>query len=165
MTYPISLSFPAAGLSLIFCAGLGLAQQAVTPARTRVPVTVVLSKEPLGPDIPFLIKRQAGAKPRDVIVMSPGSNPGQLSDAIRTLMEVRELSGDLPATNATMRMRPQQHHKTQLTSLPWTPRVLNDLKGAKFKTVVGVGKVRTVDIWLPRQQPEKELHRISQSKR
>ena len=162
MTYPISLSFSAAGLSLILYAGLGVAQPVATASRTRVPVTVVLSKEPLGPDIPFLIRRQAGAKPRDVIVMSPESNPGQLSDAIRTLMQVRQLSGDLPATNATMRMRPQQHNNVTSMSLPWTPRVLNDLKGAKFKTVTGVGRVRSVDIWLPRQQLDKERHRISE---
>jgi hypothetical protein len=128
-------------------AGEAYAQQS---APSRVPVTIVLAEQPLPSGAPFIIQRRPDQTPQDVILLRADATADQLSDAVRSLLTIRHASGDVPAAQATMRMRPQDARTTR-RAFPWVQRVLGDVQRAAYQDVSGVGRVRAVEIWLPRQ--------------
>lgn len=101
----------------------------------------------------FVIRRYAGDNPTDVILVREGISAAALSDAIRALMTVRHVGGDIPAASATMRLRRTQARNSERRTLPWVGRVLADLRRAAPADVREVGRARSVEIWLPRQKP------------
>ena len=131
----------------------------------RVPVTVVMVDRLVHPDVPFTIQRRPDLKAQDVIVLRSDATPDQLSDAVRGLLTARQVGGDSAAAPATMRIRPNTPASTggnraavSRPSLPWVPRVLADLRRAEYRDVPGIGHVRAVEIWLPRQgRPARRL--------
>lgn len=117
---------------------------------TRVPATIVLADHVAQAE-PFVIHRRAiGAT--DVIVLRSDATADQLSDAVRTLVTIRQVGGDTAAAPAVMRMRPQQRGTASRATLPWVGRVFSDVHGAGLHDVPGFGRVRAVQIWLPRQR-------------
>jgi hypothetical protein len=132
---------------LMFAGGLD-AQQG---APRRVPVTIVLMERLAQADAPFVIERRPNLAPRDVIVMRADATADQLSDAVRSLLTIRQASGDTAATQATMRMRRQSAAAQNRRAFPWVRRVLADLRQAPEKHVPGIGRARAVEIWLPAQ--------------
>lgn len=125
------------------------------PARrpARVPVTLVLiDRLPVG-DAPFLVRRRTDVSPRDVILLRADASHVQVSEAIRTLLVARQVSGDTATHPAMLRIRP--HGAGRAVShreFPWAPRVLADLRRAELADVPGIGRVRAVQIWLPPQR-------------
>jgi hypothetical protein len=119
-------------------------------APSRVPVTIVLAEQPLPSGAPFIIQRRPDQTPQDVILLRSDASADQLSDAVRSLLTIRQAGGDVPAALATMRMRPQEAPTTR-RAFPWVQRVLGDVQRAAYRDVPGVGRVRAVEIWLPRQ--------------
>ena len=126
----------------------GSAQQ-IMPA--RVPVTLVMVNELPAADGAFRIERRT-AQPGDVIFVRADATKDQLSDAVRSLLVVRQVAGDIPTQAATMRMRPRQTHAAfTRREFPWMPRVLADLRRAEPRDVPGLGHARALQIWLPPQ--------------
>ena len=117
-----------------------------TPA--RVPVTIVLTDHVPHTEAPFVLQRRPGRSPADVILLRSNATPEQLADAVSALIAVRQVHGDQPSVAGTLRVRPNTARRH--TSFPWTPRVLADLRKAQARDVVGFGRVRSVQIWLPR---------------
>jgi hypothetical protein len=119
-----------------------LAQQTRSPrAPSRVPVTIAL--------VGSLVRA-------DVILLRSDAGSDQLSEAVRTLLVIRQASGDTATSKATLRMRPNQAQRgaqrQARREFPWVHRVIADLRRAEPREIVGVGTVRAVEIWLPPQQ-------------
>lgn len=128
------------------------AQQPGKSQPRRVAATVVLVDSVAQPDAPFVIVRRPGATPADLILVRSSVNATQLSDAVRGLLTARQANGDFPVAAATFRVRPHQRAgATARPAFPWAPRVLNDLRRAEVREISGIGRVRAVQIWLPRQ--------------
>lgn len=137
--------------------------QAQPQAPRRVPVTVVLADQLSRPDAPFVIQRRANSRPGDVIVLRSDATPSQLSDAIRALMTARQAGGDSASVTGTMRMRPHASSsavgargrpaggRMPRNVFPWADRVLRDLRQSPVREVAGIGRVKAVEVWLPRQ--------------
>jgi len=139
-----------AAAALLFCAAGGASAQQAAP--TRVPVTIALSDQAMPPGAPFMIQRRPYQTPRDVIVLRSDATADQLSDAVRSLLTIRQAGGDMPTAPATMRMRPRDTRvAASRRAYPWVQRVLGDVQRAAYRDVPGVGRVRAVEIWLPRQ--------------
>lgn len=132
----------------------GVAQQQAASARqpTRVPVTLVLVDDLPRSEVPFLVERRPGVAPHDVILLRSDATPEQLSEAIRTLLVIRQVEGDTTSRRATMRTRLRQAHAGPRREFPWVSRVLADLRRAPPEPLAGYGEVRAVEIWLPPQR-------------
>lgn len=128
------------------------AQQSATPhAPTRIPVTVVLVESTLPGNEAWVVERRPGVSPGDVILLRATADAGQLANAVRTLLVIRQADGDRPTVGRTLRIRPQQRQRGAAREIPWVPRVWADLRRAEPREVAGVGIARAVDIWLPPQ--------------
>lgn len=137
---------------------LALASAAVPPAsceaqqtqgaRLRVPVWVAISPELQGTATPFRLARFAGDAPHDVILLAPDAGAAALTQAVEALLAVRRESGDVPAADATLRVRRPPGARV----LPWAPRVLRDVRAAAPRRLPGAGNLRAVRIWLPTQR-------------
>lgn len=149
--HTLLISFVALVLGL---ATTSTAQQPDGRRPTRVAATIVMSDSLAQLDAPFVITRQPGATPTDLIVVRSDVDPQELSDAIRGLLSARQASGDFPLAAGTFRVRPQQPRKGagQRPALPWAARVLRDLRRAEKRQIRGVGQARAIEIWLPRQR-------------
>jgi hypothetical protein len=118
----------------------------------RVAATVVLLDSITQPGAPFVLVRRPGATPADLILVHSEIGAAQLSDAIRGLLTARQANGDFPNAAARFRVRPQSRTAAVARpAFPWAQRVLNDLRRAEPREIHGVGRVRAVEIWLPRQ--------------
>jgi len=144
-------------LLLLSILALGPGARAVTaqqPGGTqprRVAATVVLLDSVGRPGAPFVLVRRPGAAPADLILVHSAIGAAQLSDAIRGLLTARQANGDFPQAAATFRVRPQQRTAGARPAFPWAQRVLSDLRRSQPREIPGVGRVRAVEIWLPRQ--------------
>lgn len=143
------------GALLLLCAWGTASAQSAAPRRASV--TVVLSDAIARTGEPFVIERRPDLA-RDLIVIRPNATADDLSNAIRSLLTLRQAAGDSAAARMTMRMRPASasgvrdaRHPLQRRPFPWAPRVLADLRRAGTRDIPGIGRARSVDIWLPRQ--------------
>lgn len=157
MTRKIAFALLTLVSASVFGAGPLMCQEApdrrVQPAvASRVPVTVALVERLPHGTGPFEIVRRAGPPQRDVILLSRNT-PGEeeLSEAIRTLLAVRQHDGDLPARDRTLRARPRGG---RMEPFPWVARVLRDVRNTTPQVLTGVGNVAFVQIWLPKQRPQ-----------
>jgi hypothetical protein len=110
---------------------------------TRTPVLVALSASAGSPY--QLIQHPRGAL-REIIVLPAAATDVELSDAVRAVLLSRT-HGRSNANSTLVRVRtssPRAHRP-----LPWTSRILSDLRHAPTQNVDGVGRVPTVQIWLP----------------
>lgn len=146
------------GFLLLCAAALGAGAPATTAQQPgkgqprRVAATVVMVDSIAQPDAPFVIVRRPGATPADLILVRSGADAAQLSDAVRGLLTARQANGDVAPAAATFRVRPHRGAGAATRRpFPWAPRVLNDLRRAEPREISGVGLVRAVEIWLPRQ--------------
>ena len=118
-------------------------------SKKRVPVTLVLAST-FPYDGNSIVMRELDPAPHDLIVLRESDASAQtLSDAVGDLIGIRRLSGDFPASNALLRTKisgGRVHRKL----LPWSDRVLRDLRAAPLETVPNVGEARTIRIWLPK---------------
>ena len=134
------------------CGSLSAQLEGSRTRAQRVPVTVVLVDRLPQSGSPFLVQRRPDLRPNDVILLPSDATAAALSDAVRTLLTARQVSGDSPTARVTMRMRPhRQGARVAAREFPWVHRVLADLRHSGRRDVAGVGKVRAVEIWLPRQ--------------
>ena len=139
-------------LALGTMASAPAAQQPANRQPRRVSATVVLVDSLTQPDAPFVIVRRPGSTPADLILLRSGADAAQLSEAVRGLLTARQANGDFAPTAAIFRVRPHQRAGAiARPAFPWAPRVLNDLRRAEPREISGVGRVRAVQIWLPRQ--------------
>jgi hypothetical protein len=120
-------------------------------APTRVPLTIALVQVLPHRSAPFEIQRRTSGEVRDVVLLPETATAEQLSDAIRGVLTARLVDGDTATHARTVRVRPRSAGAAQHPPFPWTHRVLADLRRAPLRTVAGVGTVRAVKIWLPRQ--------------
>lgn len=124
--------------------------QGAARAPTRIPVTIALvDREPSGGET-WVIQRRPDIAPNDVILLRSTADAGQLGEAVRTLLVVRQADGDRAVERRTLRIRPEQRQRGG-RAFPWVPRVLADLRRAEPREIAGVGTVRAVEIWLPPQ--------------
>jgi hypothetical protein len=141
---------------LLFVVALGavapttVGQQPGQGQPRRIAATIVLVDSITQPDAPFLIVRRPGSMPADLILVRAGVNAAGLSDAIRGLLTARQANGDFASAAATFRVRPQASALAR-PAFPWAARVLNDLRRAELREISGMGRMRAVQIWLPRQ--------------
>ncbi len=140
---------------LVLAGLLQLGQPALTsaqsqPTATRVPVTIALSDSPLRRNAAFEIRRETGQVPYDVILLRRDADAEQLSIALRALMEIRQVRGDIPTSSAVMQSRKQRIREDARTTFPWAQRVIDDLRTAAPKQLRGIGSLRAVEVWLPR---------------
>lgn len=113
----------------------------------RIAATVVLADEaPAGAR--FLVKRIPGASRADLIILPPDATAADLSDAVRTLLTIRQKDGDVPGVERTVRLRPGSASRGQ-APFPWAARVLGDVTRSSRISLDDLGDVRTVQIWLP----------------
>jgi hypothetical protein len=116
----------------------------------RVPVllAVVDSLPDTGPR--FRIVKLAGESVRDVVLLPPDASPDLLAEAVETLRMVwtRDGSGGAADGGVMLRRVPSTTQPSPRRVPPWSDRVLHDLREARPRQVPGVGRVRTVQIWL-----------------
>lgn len=93
------------------------AGQAVSPAKSRIPVTVVFADDAASPG-QSIIKRFGGSNARDVIVLRSDASSAELSQAIRGLLLTRQISGDLPAANGSFRLAKNQRTQPARKEFP-----------------------------------------------
>lgn len=118
--------------------------------RARVPVTIALSDQ-FPERARFVVRRVPGHGRGDLILLRPNTTAAELTEAVATLLTARQAEGDAPSTKRTVRIRPTQQRRGPLQEYPWISRVLTDLRAAPPVEIPDVGKVRAVQIWLPRQ--------------
>jgi hypothetical protein len=141
--------------ALLFALAAGLPAPAQTSPRpgqvVRVPVALVLVDSLAQPGVPYVVQRRPNALPHDVILLRPDATAAQLSEAINSLLMVREARGDFPTAAGTLRVHPHGNAAAarQRRPFPWAQRVFHDLHHAKAAPVAGVGKVQSVVIYLP----------------
>ena len=140
----------AAALAVLAPAELS-AQQPTVRSPRRVPATVAMVDSLPVRGVSFVVQRRPDRQPADLILLLPNATPADLSDAVRTLATARASGGDYPIAATTVRMRPRQKSPIARREFPWTRGTLVRLRNAKPRTVEGVGTVRAVAIWLPRQ--------------
>ena len=141
----------AAAVAAIFAATDVPAQQPTVRKPQHVAATVAMVDEVPVPGAPFVVQRRPGATPADLILIRPSATAAELSDAVRTLATARAASGDYPLVPGIVRMRPNQKWQAVRKELPWTHGVLARLRNAQPRSIEGVGTVRAVAIWLPKQ--------------
>lgn len=126
-------------------------EERLTPR--RMPVAVVLVDTlPHDPGAAYEVQRRPGFTPHDVILLRTTATVEDLANAVWLVIAGRTAGGDLPAREMALRSRPHPvRGGTRRAVLPWVRRVLDDLQRAEPHEVAGLGKVRAVEIWLPRQ--------------
>ncbi len=140
-------------LGLLLVPAIVSSQQSAGGRPTRVPVTIVLVDRLPQSDAPFVIRRRPDLAPHDLILLRTDATADHLSDAVGSLLVVRQAGGDTASSPATLRMRPRSAHaRGERRAFPWVPRVLADLRRAEVREVAGIGRVRAVEIWLPPQR-------------
>jgi len=158
-TAKLCLHFTTIIAGLILAASLHAQPASGARRPTRVPVTIVQVAQIAQGNAAFTVQRRRDIAPHDVILLREDANPGDLSDAIRTLLIVRQANGDTAAAPATFRARPgagpQQRARTPL---PWVGRVLSDLQNSVVRDVPGYGRAKAVEIWLPPQRRSALAH-------
>lgn len=128
------------------------AVQAQAQARPpRVQVTVALVRQLPIRDEPYVLMRRAGPVPQDVILLPADATPELLSAAVSSLLAVRLQRGDVPVRTEMVRFSTRRGGRAQ-PWFPWTPRVMADLRRVVPAELEGVGRVPSVEIWLPRQR-------------
>jgi hypothetical protein len=137
--------------ALLVVAGRGNGQQNAPRGHPRVPVVVVMLDSALAASPGYRIVRRHGGGPDDVIELAPTADAATFSDAVRRLMLVRRTTGDTASTGGEVRVRGGATPAGGGAALPWADRVLGDLRAADRRQVAGLGRVRTVRIWLPAQ--------------
>jgi hypothetical protein len=115
----------------------------------RIAAWVAVGDEPALKGEPFVVRRGVGPGHDDVLIVSSAATPVVLSDAVRTLMMARSASGNAVPSVQILRKRPDQRHAATLPALPWTARVLDDVRQAPARELPGIGRVRAVRVWLP----------------
>lgn len=143
----------AVGLLLIPLPGGRLPAQTPPP---RIPVTIVLADSLVPVGAPFVIQRRANLIPHDVILLTDDPSEGDFAQAIRTLLLTRNIAGDAPTADAKLKLNPGTAKHGTVRQFKWTSRVLSDLRGAKPKIIVGIGRFKAIEIWLPPQKPNKK---------
>ncbi len=126
-------------------------QQAPTRP-SRVPVTLAMVDRTLTGGESYRILRRVDQSPHDLLLLRSDADVAALSGAIENLLLIRAQTGDTARVSGTMRIRrtaggPERPSRV----LPWAGRVLNDLRRAQPRPVVGIGIVPTVEVWLPPQ--------------
>lgn len=148
-------------LILLFLMSADLvAQEQPAPAGsrpTRVPVLIALVDSIPETNAQFVVRRGSGPRRRDVILLRSGASEQDLSNAVRVLLVARRIGGDSVSRSATVRVRPRQEQRER-REFPWVGRVWTDLQVAQRTDVPGVGRVRAVQIWLPRQARRGQHH-------
>jgi hypothetical protein len=140
--------------ALIYGARSTPAQQLNSGRPQRVAAMVVLVDSIAQPNAPYVIVRRPGTTPSDLILVRSDVNAAGLSDAVRGLLTARQANGDYAPAAATFRVRPQPGGRSSnRRTFPWAARVLSDLHRAELREISGIGRVRAVSIWLPRQGP------------
>jgi hypothetical protein len=120
--------------------------------RSRVAALVFVTDSFPYPGNVAILRRRA-ASPQDVIVIrSQEASAFDLSEAVRTLLQLRGVSGDSASIDGTFRSRALNTTTTH-SVLPWAERVLGDLRTQKPHNVAHVGFGRSVKIWLPASHP------------
>lgn len=141
----------AAALAVVLAPPKASSQQPTVRSPKHVAATVAMVEDLPVPGVSFVVQRRPGRLPGDLILVRANATPAELSDAVRTLATARAAGGDYPITREMLRIRPQQNSAKALKDFPWTPAVLARLHKAKPRMIEGVGSVRAVAIWLPRQ--------------
>lgn len=124
----------------------------------RVPVTIALTERVPGSSR-FVVRRLPGATHRDVIMLRPDATAAELTEAVNAMLTARRAEGDVPSVNRTVRVRPQGANRGQRKDFPWGAKVLADVREASPSEVRGLGKVRAIQIWLPRQSQNRAARR------
>jgi hypothetical protein len=117
-----------------------------------VPVTVALVERLPYPAAPFIILRQSTGS--DYIILPRDADAALLTDAVNALLLARQRGGDRATADAVLRVRAPDHARGS-RPLPWVARVLADLQRAPRRNVPTVGQAPAVQIWLPRQHPQR----------
>jgi hypothetical protein len=141
----------AVAVLLLASASIGRAA-AQSTGSSRVPVTIALVERAPVPGAPFVILRRPNLSPRDVILLPRGADAAMFSEAVHMLVTARQVAGDTAPRAMTLRFRPNQARQQGHGILPWADRVLDDLHRAQPRQIEGVGRVLSVQIWLPAQR-------------
>jgi len=143
----LALAITGEGKALAAQQGNGVQQS------TRVPVTVaLLDRMPLLGSA-TVIQRRMNSEPQDFILLQADSaNSIRLSAAVQDLLTIRRVQGDQTPADFITRVR-MAEGAPGLTrrELPWAQRVINDVRRTDPQEIAGLGTVRAVKIWLPRQ--------------
>jgi hypothetical protein len=117
----------------------------------RVGVTVAIV-ERLPQPAPYVLMRNP-APVGDVILIPPTADAALLSEAILMLLTARQVSGDTATSRGTFRARPRGTPRHARRVIPWSARVLADVRNAPARSIEGVGtRVQAVTVWLPAQR-------------
>jgi len=106
-----------------------------------------------GKGMPPSIFRRATAEPRNVIMLDPAvADVQQLSDAVYSLLmlEAQDPTGGTRADNLVRRVR----LPASAPVYPWAAEALARLKGAQERPVAGLGRRRTLDLWVAPQRSQ-----------
>lgn len=120
--------------------------------KERVPLTIALVRELPHAGAPYEIHRRTSGAARDVLLLPRTATAEELSDALRSALTARLVTGDTASEAAVLLVRPRGRNAAIRAAFPWADRVLKDLHGAHQRMVPGVGMVQAVVIWLPAQR-------------
>lgn len=117
----------------------------------RVPALVAIADSTPGGAEGFLIVRIAGSAPLDVILLGPDADPVVLTRAVEALLAARRQTGNLAASSSLLRSSGSSNRPSPggTRAVRWGQRVLSDARAARYHAIPGVGRVRSVRIWLP----------------
>lgn len=140
-----------AAVALVFAPGSVSTQQPTARTPQRVQATIAMVDSLPVPGAPFVVQRRPDRTPADLVLVRTTASSAELSNAVRTLVAARAAGGDYPVVSGIVRMRPHQQSRGVPKQLPWAAGVLRRLRSANPDTIDGIGVVRSVVIWLPKQ--------------
>jgi hypothetical protein len=118
----------------------------------RFPVAVVSVAElPAGAGA-FEVIRRPDHSPQDVILIRENVSGEILSQAVWTLVLAHQAQ-PVPVQEERVRIRDSSSAGGDLRPWPWADRVVEDLRDAQVVKIQGLGFVKALIIWLPRQSP------------
>lgn len=147
--------------TIALCAALTVATGAGGQSRRGVPArapVLVVMVDSLASEPGYRITRLAHSSEQDVILLPRNADPAQFSEALETLRVVWAHDDGRAGAPATFRLRPGPAEARRRVAIPWAERVIADLRAAPEREVPGVGRARSVRIWLARLPAAAALH-------
>jgi hypothetical protein len=113
---------------------------------------IAISNDLPGDSTAGVIIRRHDVTPHDVILVRDDIDRQRLSDVLIELLTVRRVTGDTAVRSGAVRIQPQDGNRVvHRKVLPWTERVVQDLRRASPQDIPGIGTLPAVEIWLPPQ--------------
>ncbi|HZG44090.1 MAG TPA: hypothetical protein VEY93_14175 [Longimicrobium sp.] len=133
------------------CGGAAHSQpnQTIPVERSRIPALLVIVDTLSTINPRYRILRTSGDPVSDAILLPRNADPEMVTEAILALQMIRQRAPGVGTAPAELRMRTVSEAHPMRRVLPWAGRIIGDLRRAPYGDMAPLGRVRSIQIWLP----------------